>query len=72
MQVILLGKQLDAAEAQSAGLVAEVFEPGTVLENTIKIASQLANKSRVALSLAKEAVCRGMQSFHTSLECWPY
>jgi enoyl-CoA hydratase len=58
MQVILLGKQLDASEAHAAGLVAELFEPGTVLENTVKIASQLAAKSRVALSLAKEAVCR--------------
>ncbi|KAI9172641.1 2,3-dehydroadipyl-CoA hydratase-like protein [Paramyrothecium foliicola] len=58
MQVILLGKQLDAAEAKAAGLVAELFEPGKVLEHTIQIATDLANKSPVALSLAKEAVSR--------------
>ncbi|KPM43746.1 hypothetical protein AK830_g2756 [Neonectria ditissima] len=58
MQMILLGSSISAAEATSAGLVAQLFEPGQVLENTVQTASKLAGLSPAALSLAKEAVCR--------------
>lgn len=59
MQMILLAAPMTATEALSAGLVAQLFEPGTVLENTVEIASQLAASSPTALSLAKDAVSRG-------------
>ncbi|KAH6995508.1 ClpP/crotonase-like domain-containing protein [Ilyonectria sp. MPI-CAGE-AT-0026] len=58
MQMILLGSPISAAEANSARLVAQLFEPGQVLENVIQTASRLAGLSPTALSLAKEAVCR--------------
>ncbi|KAH7160488.1 ClpP/crotonase-like domain-containing protein [Dactylonectria estremocensis] len=58
MQMILLATPIPATEAFSLGLVAQLFEPGTVLEQTIEIASKLAASSATALSLAKEAVCR--------------
>lgn len=58
MQMILLGTPVTAAEASAAGLLADVFEPGSVLENVIKTATKLAGMSSTALSLAKEAVCR--------------
>lgn len=58
MQMILLGAPISADEALSAGLVSQLFEAGTVLENAIKIASSLAALSPTALSLAKEAVSR--------------
>jgi enoyl-CoA hydratase/carnithine racemase len=58
MQMILLGTPITAAEASAAGLVADVFEPGSVLENVLQTASKLASMSPSALSLAKEAVCR--------------
>ncbi|KAH6988200.1 ClpP/crotonase-like domain-containing protein [Ilyonectria sp. MPI-CAGE-AT-0026] len=58
MQMILLAAPMTATEALSAGLVAQLFEPGTVLENTVEIASQLAGSSPTALSLAKDAVSR--------------
>lgn len=59
MQVILLGEQIESKEAQAAGLVAKTFEPGTVLANAVEAASRLASVSPTALSLAKEAICRG-------------
>lgn len=64
MQMILLAAPMTSTEAFSAGLVAQLFEPGAVLENSIEIASQLAASSPTALSLAKDAVCRGEQTSH--------
>lgn len=56
--MILLGTPISAADASAAGLLAEVFEPGTVLDHVIETATKLAGMSPVALSLAKEAVTR--------------
>lgn len=56
--MILLGSPITASEANAAGLVAELFEAGTVLDEVIKVTSRLAIMSPSALSLAKEAVCR--------------
>lgn len=60
MHMILLGSNITASEAKMHGLVAEVYEPGSVLENSLKVASQLAQLSPGALSLAKEAIRRSM------------
>ena len=52
---------ISAAEAQSAGLIAEVLEAGTVVENVLETASTLAVMavlSHMVLSLAKEMICR--------------
>ena len=49
---------ISAAEARSAGLIAEVLEAGTVLENVLETASTLAVLSPMVLSLAKETICR--------------
>lgn len=58
MQMILLGTPISAEDARAAGLVADIFEPGSVLDNVVQTASKLASMSGTALSLAKEAVCR--------------
>ena len=58
MQMILLGTPITAQDANAAGLVADTFEPGTVLGNVLQVASKLASMSPSALSLAKEAICR--------------
>ncbi|CAH0026097.1 unnamed protein product [Clonostachys rhizophaga] len=58
MQMILLGTPITASDAMSAGLVAQVVEPGTVLETAVQTASKLAGMSTSAISLAKEAICR--------------
>jgi enoyl-CoA hydratase len=58
--MILLGTPITASDAKSAGLVAQVVEPGTVLETAVQTASKLAGMSTSAISLAKEAICRGV------------
>ena len=59
MRIILSGQPISSQEAQSIGLVAELYQPGTVLDNTTKVASELAQQSSYALCLAKEAICQG-------------
>ena len=56
MKMILFGAKITAAEAQSLGLVADVFQPGTVLDNAVKMATTLATQSASAVELAKEAI----------------
>ncbi|KAM0233845.1 hypothetical protein ACHAPO_006712 [Fusarium lateritium] len=59
MQMILLGRPIQAEEARSAGLVAQLYESGSVLDNVVKdTASTLAALSPMALGLAKEAICK--------------
>ncbi len=41
------------------GLIADLFEPGTVLQNTVNVAGELAQQSSEAMCLAKEAICHG-------------
>ncbi len=59
MKIILSGQPITSQEAQSIGLVADLYEPGTVLENVVKVAGELAQQSNYALCLAKEAICKG-------------
>ncbi|KAI3572379.1 ClpP/crotonase-like domain-containing protein [Fusarium oxysporum f. sp. albedinis] len=59
MQMILLGSSITGEEAASCGLAAGLFEPGTVLAGALEAATQIANMSRSAVSLAKESICRG-------------
>lgn len=59
MKMILFGQSIPAQEAQSMGLVADLYKPGTVLDNTVAVAHELAHRSSSALCLAKEAICRG-------------
>ncbi|RGP77177.1 enoyl- hydratase [Fusarium longipes] len=59
MQMILLGRPIPAEEARSAGLVAQLYECGRVLDNVVQdTASKLAALSPTALGLAKEAICK--------------
>ncbi|KAH7019689.1 ClpP/crotonase-like domain-containing protein [Ilyonectria destructans] len=59
MEMILLGSSITGEEAASCGLVAGLFERGTVLANALEAATRIANMSRSAVSLAKECICRG-------------
>ncbi|EGY16546.1 enoyl-CoA hydratase/isomerase family protein [Verticillium dahliae VdLs.17] len=58
MKMILLGAPIPASEALDAGLVAALFDDGQVLDNVLAVAQRLASSSRIALSLAKESICR--------------
>ncbi|MFN8342713.1 MAG: enoyl-CoA hydratase-related protein [Cyclobacteriaceae bacterium] len=64
MELILTGRFFTAQEALAGGLVTKVVPPAAYLEEAIKLASEIAQLSTVAVQLAKEAVNR---SFETSL-----
>jgi enoyl-CoA hydratase/carnithine racemase len=61
-ELILTGRILDAAEAESFGLVNRVVEPGEVLTAARELMDQLASQPRLALRVAKtviDAAARG-------------
>ncbi len=64
MDMILSGRSLSAAEAESAGLVARVVAPEAWLEETLQLARTIASKSPVALRTAKASV---LQAFDMTL-----
>jgi enoyl-CoA hydratase len=61
MDVILSGRVLSAREALAAGLVARVVEPELWLEESQRVARDIASKGPVATRLAKEAVNRAYE-----------
>lgn len=61
MELCLTGRQLSAAEAERAGLVAQVFPAAELLEQTLKVAQGIAAKSLPASMLVKECVNRAFE-----------
>jgi enoyl-CoA hydratase len=61
MELCLTGRQLEAAEAERAGLVARVFPAAELLEQTLKVAQGIAAKSLPASMLVKECVGRAFE-----------
>jgi len=61
MEMCLTGRQLGAAEAERAGLVAQVFPAAELLEQTLKVAQGIAAKSLPASMLVKECVNRAFE-----------
>jgi enoyl-CoA hydratase len=56
MQIILSGEMIDAQEAHRLGLVNEVYPAAELEAKTMELANRIAEKSPVALALAKMAV----------------
>ena len=56
MDMVLTGRQMDAAEAERAGLVSRVFPAADLLPEAMKIADRIASLSPVANYVAKRAV----------------
>ena len=56
MEMVLTGEPMDAREAERRGLVARVVPDELVVEDALALAAKVAEKSPVALRLAKEAV----------------
>ena len=56
MAMILTGESITAREAESAGLVAMVTQDELCVEDALALAAKVAEKSPIALRLAKEAV----------------
>ncbi len=62
MDMILTGRQLKAAEALSLGLVSRVWPTEVYLEEAIKVAMEIAQKSSIAVRMAKEAVNKAFET----------
>ncbi|QIS17999.1 enoyl-CoA hydratase [Nocardia terpenica] len=64
MDLILTGRNMDAAEAERAGLVARVVPAAELVSTAVEAAETIASLSLPAVMIAKEAVNR---SFETTL-----
>ena len=62
MDMILTGRMMDAEEAERAGLVARIFSPEALLEETLKQAEIIASFSKASVMLAREAVDRALET----------
>lgn len=56
MELILTGDMIEAAEAKAIGLVNDVVPSSQLQDRTLTLAARMAEKSPVALRLAKESV----------------
>jgi enoyl-CoA hydratase len=56
MRMVLTGEPITAREAEAAGLVALITQDELVVEDALALAATMAQKSPLALRLAKEAV----------------
>src|SRR5690606_22089119 len=64
MEMCLTGRNMDAEEAERAGLVSRIVPAADLLQEALKAAETIANLSRPAVMIAKEAVNR---SYETTL-----
>ncbi len=62
MDMILTGRNMDAAEAERSGLVSRVVPADSLLEEANTVAAKIASMSRPASRMAKEAVNRAFES----------
>lgn len=60
-EMIFSGNMIDAKRAYELGIINHIFEAKTLREQTIAIASGIASKSPVAISLIKTAMDKGME-----------
>jgi enoyl-CoA hydratase len=59
--LILTGRRIDAEEALRIGVVSAVYPAGELLDRVLETAAELAAKSPLALSAAKDAANRALQ-----------
>ena len=62
MEMILTGRMMDAAEAESAGLVARVVPASSLMDEAMKVAETIGSMSLPSVLAAKEAVNRAFES----------
>jgi enoyl-CoA hydratase len=62
MEMVLTGKFISADEAQKAGLINRVVPDEVYLDEAIKLATDVATMSPIALRLAKESVLKSFDS----------
>jgi enoyl-CoA hydratase len=74
-ELIMTGSLFDAKTALDMGVINHLFPTMTLMDETIKIAKQIASKSSVALSLIKSAMNRGAEvdletGFQFEMDCF--
>ncbi|MBI1774777.1 MAG: enoyl-CoA hydratase [Proteobacteria bacterium] len=62
MDIVLTGRQMDAAEAERSGLVSRVVPAAQLMEETLKVANRIADMSMPVVMIAKEAVNRAYET----------
>ena len=62
MDMVLTGRMMDAAEAERSGLVSRIVPATQLLEEAVKVAAKIAEMSRPAALMAKEAVNRAYET----------
>ena len=65
MEMVLTGKFISAREAKEAGLINRIVPVELYLEQALKLAAEIAERSPIAVHLAKESV---NQAFDTHLQ----
>ena len=61
MEMILTGRQMDAEEAERAGLVSRIVPVADLVDEAVKTGEAIAGKSRASVMMAKEAVNRAYE-----------
>lgn len=61
-ELIFTGNMINAEEAKSIGLVNRVVFPELLMEETLKLANKIASVSSTAVTYAKVAINRGMET----------
>jgi len=62
MDMNLTGRFMDAAEAERCGLVSRVYPAKSLMEEVMKIARKIAEKSAISVMAVKESVNRAQES----------
>jgi enoyl-CoA hydratase len=62
MDMILTGRLMDAAEAERSGLVSRVVPAAQLVDETMKVAAQIASLSRPAVLMVKEMINRAYET----------
>lgn len=62
MEMCLTGRMMDAAEAERSGLVSRVIADADLLDEAIKVGERIADMSRPAVMMTKEAVNRSYET----------
>ncbi|HWG81283.1 MAG TPA: enoyl-CoA hydratase [Stellaceae bacterium] len=62
MDMVLTGRMMDAAEAERSGLVSRIVPAATLLDEALALATRIAEMSRPAVMIAKDAVNRAYET----------
>lgn len=62
MEMVLTGRNIDATEAERAGLVSRVIPLADLMTETMKVAERIAALSLPSLMMAKESVNRALET----------